>query len=223
MASNFNMINRQVNSTLNSAFSNVYVMSIVKIFLISYGASAAISPPAYIKDVFSNIYFKIFYIMLIIFIESKDFSLSLLLAIIFVMTMNSLSGRGPLEAMTNTNAYGPYSKDYKISTTAGILEPKTNIFNGCEKVTLAQLLDVFDGDHLKLQSTVKYVFNDLNSKISQSDKPAKERLAEIAAASGLPYNVELNDKNAPYIASLLINWGYKISDTCGMSSFQYSK
>ena len=43
---------------------------------------------------------------------------------------------------------------------------------------------------------------------------AKENLIKIARAVGLPYNVELNDNNAPLIATILLNYGYKISEDC---------
>ena len=37
---------------------------------------------------------------------------------------------------------------------------------------------------------------------------------KLAYAVGLPHNVQLNDKNAPLIATLLVYAGFTLSPTC---------
>ena len=43
---------------------------------------------------------------------------------------------------------------------------------------------------------------------------AKDRLLKVAYYAGLPYNVEINDENAPWIATLLVNYNFIVSETC---------
>jgi putative toxin-antitoxin system antitoxin component (TIGR02293 family) len=74
-------------------------------------------------------------------------------------------------------------------------------------------LDLFEGDNEKLQTAVQYSFRDLMK--TSLNKPAKESLLKIAYATGLPYNLNLeSEEAAPYIATLLVNYGYKVSDMC---------
>jgi hypothetical protein len=46
-------------------------------------------------------------------------------------------------------------------------------------------------------------------------KDDKDKLIEIAYAAGLPYNLSFDKpETAPYIATLLVNYGYKVNDKC---------
>jgi hypothetical protein len=78
---------------------------------------------------------------------------------------------------------------------------------------MKDLLDLFDGDAMKLQKTVQYSMDILMSRLPDNSD-AKNNLITMSRAVGLPYNVELVDRNAPYIATMLLQYGYKISDEC---------
>lgn len=69
-----------------------------------------------------------------------------------------------------------------------IIWPETDTYLGCKNVTVKDLLELFDGDSAKLKKTMY--------------------------ESGVPLDLKLNDRNAPLIATYLINFGHKISDTC---------
>jgi hypothetical protein len=64
-----------------------------------------------------------------------------------------------------------------------------------------------------MQQTAQYSFQELMAR--SADKSAKERLTKIAYAAGLPYNLSFDKpETAPYIATLLVNYGFNINDLC---------
>lgn len=69
-----------------------------------------------------------------------------------------------------------------------LVSPESNIYPGCSKITLDDLLSIFDGN--------------------------KEQLAKAMYASGVPLNLKLNNYDAPLIATYLINFGYSVNGSC---------
>lgn len=193
--------------------SNPYIMAIAKILLMLYAAQIAPSAPSYITDLFKNTFVKIALIALIVYMTQHDIQFSLLFSIILVLGMNVLSKRKMLESYMNIE-YANYSKDYKPYGNAKLLDPKNEIHPGCLNVTHANLLQLFDNDHYKLQSTAQYAYRELMNDKSFSNNESKDRLLKYARMIGLPYNLELNDENAPFVATLLVNYGFIVSDTC---------
>lgn len=193
--------------------SNVYILAIVKVSLTLYGAQIAPNPPEYLKKLLKNTYVKILLVSLIIYLGNKDLQLSILIAIIYILGMNVLSGRGALESFGD-NIGSPYSSKYTpYNKNLVIIEPKNMIFPGCENVKMNDLINVFKGDNMQLQKTVQYSMKELMSKLKTKD--ARERLIKIATEAGLPYNVSFdNPESAPYIATILLNYNFHISDTC---------
>lgn len=195
--------------------SNPYLMAIAKVLLILYASQIAPAAPSYITDLFKNTFVKIALIALIVFMTQHDIQFALIFSIILVLGMNVLSKRKVFESYTNVNTeYADYSKDYKPYGNAKLLEPKNEIHPGCVNVTYANLLQVFDNDHYKLQQSAQYAFQQLLNDKTFTDSEAKDRLLKSARMIGLPYNVEMNDDNAPFIATLLLNYGFTINETC---------
>lgn len=198
--------------------SNVYIMSILKITLALYAVQIAPTAPEFLQNIFKNTYAKIILIFLIIYLSEHDFQLAILLSVIYVLAMNLLAGRGILESyadfdpgMYNWNADGSRGKEINAKFT--LIEPKTMIYPGCQDITMEQLYQAFGGDVNKLTQTTQYAFRELLSKLKTKD--SKESLTKIAYAAGLPYNMSFDKKEtAPYIATLLVNYGFIISDTC---------
>ena len=187
----------------------------LKIVLALYAAQIAPNAPSYITTLFKNVYIKILLIFLMMYSMKYDFQLSLILAIIFVLGMNVASGRGALESYSNMyDSYSPYNKNYKPVGNFTLLDSRNEIYPGCEKITLADLVHLFDHNYLKLQTSVQHAFYMLLNDPAYHDLEAKERLYKIAIMAGLPYNMELNDDNAPWIASLLVNYNFIVTDTC---------
>lgn len=212
-----------IQGNLNALLQNPYLMAVLKVGLILYASRIAPRVPSYVQNTFENTFVKIIAIALLAYISEVDFQLAILLAIVLVLGANFLGGRGVFESYNNVgvNSVGEYHKDMtKYTNLLGqaaqvgkfkLMESQSDNYPGCNKVTLNDLLALFNGDAPKLQKTVQYAFSELNAILAGKDK---ENLLRVARAAGLPYNVELSDENAPLIATILLNYGYKISDTC---------
>lgn len=187
-------------------FANPYVMAVLKIVITLYAAQMAPRLPEQISSIFANTWFKLAALFIIAYIAERDFQFAILLAIVFVFGSNYFSGRGVFES------FAPYSSEYTADPKFKLIEPKTAIYPGCEKITMADLEAAFDGDKLKLQKTIMYAFKELLAQTSS--KTAKENLMRMAYATGLPYNVVMNDENAPLIATILMYHGFSLGDTC---------
>ena len=196
-----------VEKQLSYPLSNPYIMAVLKITLALYGAQIAPKVPRYLGDLFKNTFVKLILIALIIYLSEKDLQLAILIAVIYVFGMNILSGRGFLESFSN------YSSEYKITGNSKLLEPKTVLYPGCEKVTMDDLIKLFDGDRSKFSNAVQYSFQELMLRTKSKD--SKELLMKIAYAAGLPYNMSFDrPETAPYIATLLVNYGFNVKDQC---------
>lgn len=197
-------------------FSNPYLMSSTKILLTLYAAQIAPRAPSYITDLFNNTFVKIALIALIMYLSQHDFQFSLIFAIILVLGVNVASNRSMLESYSNINSndYAPYSKEYEKHGNATLIEPQADIYPGCLSTTVADLLKIFENDQHKLQKSLQDAFSQLVNDKSFVDIDAKERLIRTARMAGLPYNIELNDENAPFVATLLLNYGFIVTPTC---------
>jgi hypothetical protein len=186
---------------------NPYVMALMKVTLALYGAQIAPSAPQFLQDFFKNTFAKIFLIALIIYLSERDLQLALIISILYVLGMNYLSGRGYLES------FADYSSEYKVEGSGQLIEPKTALYPGCENVTMEDLVNMFDGDHMKFKNAVQYSFQEL--MLRSKTKDSKEMLMKLAMAAGLPYNLSFDKpETAPYIATLLVNYGFSIKDKC---------
>lgn len=209
-----------VESQVKSTLRNPYIMAVLKIVLVLYAAQLAPKVSPMITSIFQNTIVKIVAIALIAYIAEVDFQLAIIAAVVFVLSINLLSGRGPLESYEDTN--GSFSKDNPVyfdlldkptpMEKLDIHESHTDNYPGCDNVKLQDLLDIFDNDKLKLQKTVQYTYQELINKMPSGT--AKDNLMKMCKYIGLPYNKEINDENAPFIASLLLQFGFSINKTC---------
>lgn len=216
-----------VENTIKPILSNPYVMAILKVSLILYAAQLAPKIPIQISQFFNNSFVKMLAIFLIAYITQVDFQLSLILAIVFVIGSNVASGRGFLESYGNvyTSTYnedrGHFFSDqtqYKtllgqpaVIGTQKLIESSSDDYSGCVNVKMTDILALFDNDHMKMQTSVQHVMQDLMSKLSGTPK---DNLLKIARAIGYPYNVTFTDENAPLLATMLVNYNFKINDKC---------
>ena len=210
---------------LDKLLANPYIMAVLKVTLTLYAIQLAPRLPPVVTNIFQNTLVKIIAITLIAYLANVDFQLSILLAILFVLGGNLAAGRKPWESFDNMSLFedlGPYftdetkyktllNKPVKINNFT-LLDSKSDNYSSCDNIKLKNLLDVFDGDHMKLQKTVQFMYKELMNKLPENSD-AKTRLLSIARVAGLPYNVTLSDENAPYIATLLINGGFQIGNT----------
>jgi hypothetical protein len=146
--------------------------------------------------------------------------LSIILAIVFVLSANVLSKRSLFESYDNLGMY--YTDENKYTNLLGqpaligtipLTESTTEIAPGCMNVTVDDLLALFDNNPKILQDTLQHsVRETLNSLPHDSD--AHKNLVFLSQAVGLPFNVEINDKTAPYLATLLLQYGGKVTSSC---------
>ncbi|NDD83769.1 hypothetical protein EBZ38_05720 [bacterium] len=196
---------------IQPAFANPYFMAILKITLTLYASSIAPNPPPFMQSLFKNTFFKMLALALILYISQVDFQLSIILSVAFVITMNVLSGRSILESFIDTT-YAPYEKKYTPVGSSKLLEPHLHVHPGCLNITTDNLVALFEGDSTKMQTTINQAYHQL---LSNTKGNGKQTLQKIAQAIGLPYNVNWNDPmTAPYIATLLINAGFLVSESC---------
>jgi hypothetical protein len=199
-------LSQTIEQGINRSLMNPYIMAVVKLTLLIYAARIAPRLPDAAQKALENTYVKMFLITLIVYLSEKDFQLALILAVVYVMAVNFISGRGFLESFAN------YSSEYKKHFTGELIEPKTVIYPGCLNMTMADLENAFGGDQEKLTKTVTMAFKELLA--SAKDKNAKEKLMQMAYYTGLPYNMKFNEENAPYIATILVYRGFDLGSVC---------
>jgi len=191
---------------VDKALANPYIMAVLKLSLALYATQLAPRLPGTVSTIFSNTFVKMIALALIAYLGDVDFQLAIVIAVIFVLGSNLLSGRGVLES------FGDFDANAKIDSKLKLIEPKTVIYPGCHKITIAELQNAFDGDNIKMQTAVTYAFHELLAKTET--KNGKEKLMKIAYATGLPYNVRFTDENAPYIATILVYNGFAFGGEC---------
>lgn len=208
---------------LQKFLGNPYIMAFLKIFIILYASQVAPRLPKFISVLLDNVFVKIIFITIIALLANVDFQLSLLFAIAFVFGANITSGRGLFETYANlTEEHGPFYMDKtKYHTlldnpaavsSIPVLESPTDNYPGCENLKMSDLLEIFSNDKIKLQTTVQNAIREISLSMPESD--AKARLMRTAYAVGLNYSTSFTDENAPLIATLLINYGFVLSDKC---------
>ena len=210
-----------IKSNLDSLLKNQYIMTILKITLVLYASTFAPKLPSFAQATFSNTFVKILAIALMAYLADVDFQLAIILAVIYVLVINVSSGRNLFESYTNINA--PFFSDQTKYTTllgtpakignATLLNSQSDNYSGCDDIKMNDLLDVFDNDHIKLQTTIMYAYKTLVDQLPEGST-SQDNLISISKAIGLPGNVEFNDTNAPLIATVLLNAGFKISNKC---------
>lgn len=91
-----NQFNSPVNSFL-SPLNNNYVSAFLRLFLVLYGGVAAPHLPNSVLKLFDNVAFRIFVLSLIVWTANHDPAISVLIAISFVVSVNTLQGKKPFE------------------------------------------------------------------------------------------------------------------------------
>lgn len=201
--------------------SNPYVMAVLKVSLILYASKLAPEIPAKVSALLSTTPAKLLGVFLIAYLAEKDFQLAILLAVAYIVGSN-LMFKLPGLGKNSSEGFAPFTTDLsKLRTFLGeptplnsqtIISPRANVYPGCENVKYQDLVDAFKGNTEEMQKHVMYTYSKL-AGLSE-DKTDPQQLEFIARAIGLPYNVELNDENAPLVATMLMNYGFEISDTC---------
>lgn len=197
-------VKKSADAVVASGLKNPYLMALIKVSLVLYAARIAPKLPAAFDQLFDNVIFKIVAVAAIAYIAEKDFQLAIMLAVVYVLSINYASGRGLLES------FADFVRE-KATSGQTLIEPQTMLYPGCQNITLADLEAAFDGDKEKLAQTARYSFVEL---LKKAKGETKDVIMNIANAAGLPANRAFTEEDAPYIATLLIYAGFNISDSC---------
>jgi hypothetical protein len=91
-----------LNNFLNLDFlENQYVKAILSILILMYASSIGPNLSPFVKNLFSNSFFKIFILFIIVNRAERDPLFSLSLSILYVLIINALSQQKATEAFTN--------------------------------------------------------------------------------------------------------------------------
>jgi hypothetical protein len=87
----FNNIIDTTEQHLNILMDNIYLSTIIKVLLIMYSCIVAPTLPANILQLLDNVIIKILVVFAIIFLAKRDLGISLLIAIVFVVTLQLIN------------------------------------------------------------------------------------------------------------------------------------
>ncbi len=78
---------------------NIYLFSVLSIFLVVYGPRLHIRLPGTLRHLFDNTFFRMLVLFLIAYMAHRNFVVALTIAIIFVVTMNILHTTNAFESI----------------------------------------------------------------------------------------------------------------------------
>lgn len=101
-----------VDKIYSTLHDNKYVSTILTTFLVVYASTAAPRLPGIIKILFNNPIFKVIFLGLIAYSVNRDPKLSVLLAVVFTVTLSLLDQQSFFEGFTD-NLDGEHNNDLK--------------------------------------------------------------------------------------------------------------
>ena len=79
-----------INKELDSQIKNPYIIGLLNVVMVLYAGLVAPELPQIVKVVFNHTAGKVIFIAMIAFIANKNPSISIMLAVIFIITMNMM-------------------------------------------------------------------------------------------------------------------------------------
>jgi len=143
----FNNIIDTTEQHLNILMDNIYLSTIIKVLLIMYSCIVAPTLPANILQLLDNVIIKILVVCAIIFLAKRDLGISLLIAIVFVVTLQLINknklinlteikkvieGGGEVNNVENNNVADNYNEE--LSTMIPSDEPSSMIPTGSTNI-----------------------------------------------------------------------------------------
>jgi hypothetical protein len=206
---------KPVESSLDKILAQPYIMAILKIFLILYASRIAPRLPGQADSIFDNVFGKIILIALAVYLAERDLQISIIIALILVLGSSFVSGRGLLETFAPLQGDLGLPEHWKPEhSPKTLIEPKTHVYPGCLDITKQDLLDLFSGDEISLQQHILHSYKQVILAFQNREQDSEKALEVSSRFVGLPYNLQINDETAPYIATLLMYTGIKVSDKC---------
>jgi len=130
MADYYKTFNNAVNPILEP-LDNPIIRPLLLIFLTIYGTMAHPALPSSWKQAFDNIFFRIAYMALLIWMAKKDPGIAIVAAVVFIVIINLANGKSAFERFQGL-------EDFE--------GPATAIYPGCTNMTVADLLESFKNE-----------------------------------------------------------------------------
>jgi hypothetical protein len=102
-------ISEDINKSLKYGLSNPYVSTTIKVLLAMYAAFAAPNLPKGISKLFDNTIVRIIVTMLIVYVATKDSSMAILLALAFILTLQTASKHKVIDTSNSVSPEGQLS------------------------------------------------------------------------------------------------------------------
>ena len=147
----FKQVNVFLQKNLSVLKTNEIANGIFILFFVLYAGIAAPSLPGAISGLFDYAAVRIALLSLIVWNSNNNPSLSIMIAIGFVLSMNMLSGKKMLEKFE-------------------LLEPKTNIYPGCHNVTKEDIKGLFESDE-KMKEVLRNIGVPFNIPFDDENAP----------------------------------------------------
>lgn len=155
-----------VDKYLKMGFSNSYTKSILTLFLVLYGGLAAPKLPAGLLKLFDNQIFRIIILALIVYMGQKDAMFAIMIAVAFVISMNTLSQK---KIQENFSLWTDLKDDYE--------KVKCDV----ESISSSILKDVHKIEKSKVVNTVE---KDINTKVIVKDVEKATGTTKLASYVG---------------------------------------
>ena len=139
MASAFDTFNTTVNSALTPVFANPYLSGFIKLALVMFGSLAAPKISPKYGYLFANTYFRIFIMVMIIWVFNQDPALAIMTAVTYFITMHWLV----------KNAVG------EVAATGTLSDDIATLLNGGSGLGLKSLGSTMETEKKAMQNAVE--------------------------------------------------------------------
>lgn len=109
-----NNIITRIGYNFDELMNNTLFSTFITVFLCIYGALIGPRMPKFVITLFNNFIFKILIISIIAYRANKNPQLSLLFAIIFVLTINAITDNEHLEAFKQIETFQNAKSEFKV-------------------------------------------------------------------------------------------------------------
>lgn len=146
----FTAFNQFANDFL-APLEDPYIASFLKLSLVLYAGLAAPKLPSQVLGLLDKPLFRILILSLVVWTGTRDPSMSLLIAVALIVSINTFAGRNPFETF--------------------LIEQNTNVNPQCLGVTLTDILQVFNGDSAAMRQALYNVGVPANIEVNDYSAP----------------------------------------------------
>jgi hypothetical protein len=203
---------RILDTYFSKTVNNEYILVLLALVFTFYGSLIAPNPPVYVKKFFASTSGKLVFITLLLMVSRVNFTLALGLAFVFLISVNSLAGRQMFESYAS---FVPFDR-----SKSNLIDNSATIAFGCEKMKISDIYKMITSNTWKTQKFVRYRLMELMNSFTAKMSPS-QRLELIGREIGLDPGTPFTDEFAPYIATILVYWGFDFGNGCQVVKTSY--